>query len=66
MTDNQHDQDLDAPLDVEPADGDRVDADQVEGNVPTDEGDTNPIKKLLREGADALDAADIEEPDKQL
>lgn len=69
MIDHDKDQGLDAPLDVErdstPRDGDRVDAAQVEGNVPTGE-DESLIDKLLRVGTDAPDAADIEDPEQQL
>lgn len=69
MTDHTPDQDMDAPLDVEPMDapreGDRVPAEAVEGNVPTGE-DESLVDKLLRHGSDAPDAADIEDPEQQL
>jgi hypothetical protein len=70
MTNDHHqDQGLDAPLDVErsdaPEDGDRIDAKQVPGNEPTGD-DESPADKLLRVGTDAPDAADIEDPERQL
>lgn len=51
---------------VDPTDEPRPESDPPDGRTPPDgdtEKDTNP---LLREGPDAPDAADIEEPDKQL
>jgi hypothetical protein len=63
-SEKMHDQQahgLDASLDVE-----RVPADTVEGDVPTSSDDESLVGKLLREGADALDAADIEDPEGQL
>jgi hypothetical protein len=69
MTDGRDDQGLDAPLDIERDDpstkGDRVDADEVPGNVPTGD-DESLVDKLLRVGTDAPDAADIEDPEQQL
>lgn len=61
MNDDQHAHGLDAPLDVE-----RVPADTIEGDVPTGDDDESLVGKLLREGADAPDAADIEDPEGQL
>ena len=52
---------------VDPADAPRPESDPSDSRTPpdsdTDTDDTNP---LLREGPDAPDAADIEDPDEQL
>lgn len=51
---------------VDPADEPRPEGDPADRRTPSDsdsEKDTNP---LLREGPDAPDAADIEDPDEQL
>jgi hypothetical protein len=74
MTDHQQDQGIDAPLDVtqpdvEPVEApgadQRVDAQDVPGNMPTGK-DESIVDKLLRVGTDAPDAADIEDPEQQL
>ena len=51
---------------VDPTDAPRPESDPPDSRTPPDgdtEKDTNP---LLREGPDAPDAADIEDPDEQL
>lgn len=54
-------QGIDARIDVETTDAPPDAADRT----PADDGDS-PIDVLFREGADAPDAADIEDPDQQL
>jgi hypothetical protein len=48
---------------IDPNEEPRRPGDRPASDPPPDEGDTNP---LLREGPDAPDAADIEDPDEQL
>lgn len=58
-------QGIDARIDVETAGGPEDSPDQATDQNSNDGGDS-PIDVLFREGADAPDAADIEDPDQQL
>lgn len=70
MDDHTQDAGLDAPLDVEAPDhsahpGAATAGDEA-AKEPTGEQDESIIGKLLRQGSDSLDSADIEEPKEQL
>jgi hypothetical protein len=51
---------------AEPADAPRRDGDPADSRTPPDSDSEQEDNPLLREGPDAPDAADIEDPDEQL